>query len=329
LRRPWLLPLVPAYALVSALRWWGVRPKRLGCPVVSVGNLSTGGTGKTPFVIALAGLLKREGVAVDVLSRGYGRRLQGAAWVRADGNAEVYGDEPLLITREAQVMVYVAARRFEAGGLAEGLGNEPVLHLLDDGFQHRQLARAVDIVLVNSEDLGDCLLPAGNLRESPSALRRASVFAVESGDDAAVARLRALGLTQPVWRFRREMAVPEVAVPVVAFCGIARPEQFFAGLEAAGVAIVGRRAFGDHHRFTEGDLQSLERMADRGGAGAVLTTEKDRVRIGDLAVHLGQAPLLTVGLRVVLEDETDISNWLKVRLESERFGSDLWNRDRK
>jgi tetraacyldisaccharide 4'-kinase len=295
--------------------------------VVSVGNLSTGGTGKTPFVIALVQLFKSEGVLVDVLSRGYGRKIQGAAWVNPDGAVDTFGDEPLLIAREAKVHVFVAPRRWDAGRLAEAMGYEPVVHLLDDGFQHRQLARAADIVLVNSEDLADRLLPAGNLREPLSALRRATVFSVPTGDEAAVARLSSLGLTQPVWRFRREMTVPEVDGPVVAFCGIARPEQFFAGLEA-GMEIAGRHAFRDHHRFGEGDLRLLNGLARKVGAVALVTTAKDRVRLGALEAGL-EAPLVTAGLRVVLEDEAGVAAWLKSRLTGERFGAELWSRGSK
>jgi tetraacyldisaccharide 4'-kinase len=314
-----MMPLVPVYAAGAALRAAGFllgaeRVQRLKWPVVSVGNVSAGGTGKTPFTIALAKSLLAEGLHVDVLSRGYGRRSSGAARVDLAGTAEEFGDEPLLIAREAGVPVFVGRRRYEAGLLGEREGPVRGVHLLDDGFQHRQLARDVDIVLVNSEDLADRLLPAGNLREPLSALRRATVFAVQVNDEAAVARLRSLGLTQPVWRFRREMVVPEVPGPVVAFCGIARPEQFFAGIERSGVMIAARRVFRDHHQFRATDLRVLEWMADRNGAQAVLTTEKDRVRIGKLAVHLGGVPLLTVGLRVILEDEAGVAAWLNGRL---------------
>jgi len=318
------MPLVPVYAAGVALRaagfLMGAEPKRrLQWPVISVGNLSAGGTGKTPFTIALAELLIRQGLAVDVLSRGYGRQSSAVARVDPAGTAEEFGDEPLLIAREAGVPVYVGRRRYEAGLLAEGasavLGVQPGVHLLDDGFQHRQLKRDIDIVLVNSEDLADHPLPGGNLREPLSALRRATVFAVPEDDEAAIARLRSLGLTQPVWRFRREMAVPEVAGPVVAFCGIARPEQFFAGIERSGVAIAARRAFRDHHRFQTADLRELAEMVDRSGAQALLTTEKDRVRIGKLAEHLGRAPLLTVGLTVSFEDPVcvvkSVLEWLR------------------
>lgn len=345
MKRLWALPLVPLYAAGSWLRWVGVRPKRLAWPVVSVGSLSAGGAGKTPFVIALAGLLKEWGVAVDVLSRGYGRSDSGAARVDPIGTADAFGDEPLLIAREAQVPAFVGSRRFEAGLMAEaGLRQEhssgpegprisglldagaeapaypalhagqPIaMHLLDDGFQHRQLARDVDVVLLSSEDLEDWLLPAGNRREMLGALRRANVLAVAVGDDAAVTRLRGTGLKQPVWRFRREMVAPAVHGPVVAFCGIARPGQFFTGLERAGVSVVGRRVFGDHHRFSDEDLTGLRELAARMGAVALVTTAKDRVRLGSRAEELG-VPVLVAGLRVVFEDEAGVAAGLLERL---------------
>jgi tetraacyldisaccharide 4'-kinase len=322
-KRPWLLPLTPLYAagamLRSAALRCGLEPvRKLQWPVISVGNLSVGGAGKTPFTIALAQLLVREGMRVDVLSRGYGRQSKAVERVDLDGSAGRFGDEPILIARAAGVPVYVGARRFEAGKLAEQ-DAETGIHLLDDGFQHRQLARQVDIVLVNSEDLRDSLLPAGNLREGLGALRRAHVLAVPAEDDAAMARIRELGLAQPVWRFRREMIVPRVpstqAKPVVAFCGIARPEQFFAGLESAAITIAARHAFRDHHPFRARDIALLRGLVQQTGAGAFLTTEKDRIRLGGLAAELERAaPLYSAGLRVVLEDEAAAAAWLKHRL---------------
>ncbi len=340
---------MPFYALGSRLRWAGVEPERLAWPVVSVGNLSAGGTGKTPFVVALARLLREQGVYVDVLSRGYGRRSRGAAWVNPAGTAEEFGDEPLMMAR-AGIPVFVGARRIEAGRLAEGRGvnagpsaalrsaqddksNEMRIlrfaqddhsafpkftgvHLLDDGFQHRQLYRDVDVVLVNSEDLGDWLLPAGNLREGLGALARATAFAVPVEDEAAMARLRALGLRQPVWQFRREMESPQVDGPVYAFCGIARPGQFFAGLERGGLQLAGRKVFPDHAAYREMDIRVLAQFADRMGARALVTTEKDRARMGELVKHFGEIPLLTVGLRVVLEDEAGAMAFLRRRLLS-------------
>src|SRR5579863_9010335 len=177
LARRLLLPLVPAYLTGIAVREarirLGLEPvRRLRRPVVSVGSLSAGGAGKTPLTIALAKALSAQGFSVDVLSRGYGRSARDAARVLSGGTAEEFGDEPLLIAQATGVPVFVAPQRYDAGLLAEacaederGLPARPALHLLDDGFQHRQLARDVDILLVSRADWHDSLLPAGNLRE--------------------------------------------------------------------------------------------------------------------------------------------------------------------
>jgi tetraacyldisaccharide 4'-kinase len=327
--RKLLLPLVPAYRLALALRELRLgagleRVRRLGWPVVSIGSLSAGGAGKTPLTIALAKALTRRGLRVDVLSRGYGRGSQRPARVNPDGSAEEFGDEPLLIARETGVPVYVAGQRFEAGLLAEAdrcadlrLG----LHLLDDGFQHRQLHRDVDILLMNRQDWHDTLLPAGNLREPLKAARRATVIAIpapgEEPDGAPdlEAALRAWGWEGPVWRLRRRMEVPTVDGPVVAFCGIARPEQFFAGLEVAGLRIAARIAFSDHHRYTARDLDRLAAAARESGGTTLITTEKDQVRLGMLAAALPESlPLKTAGLRVEIENEDEAVEWLVERL---------------
>ena len=175
--RKLLLPLVPAYRLALLLREVALRVKlepvrHLRWPVVSIGNLSTGGAGKTPLTITLAKALERRGLHVDVLTRGYGRRGQRVARVDVGGTAEDFGDEPLLIAREAGVGVYVARQRHDAGLLAEADGCKVDVHLLDDGFQHRQLHRDVDILLLNGHDwLEEGLLP----RLAPAAMPDAAV----------------------------------------------------------------------------------------------------------------------------------------------------------
>ena len=319
MRRPWALPLVPLYAagvvLRSAALQFGLeKVQRLARPVVSVGSISAGGAGKTPFVIALARLMASAGWHVDVLSRGYGRTETAVLRVDPMGSAELFGDEPLLIARGTNVPVFVGARRYDAGMLAEQ--SQAAVHLLDDGFQHRQLARDADIVLVSSQDLDDRLLPAGNLREGLRALKRATVLAVPLEDDAAVGRLRARNLQQPIWRFRREMVVPDIAGPVYAFCGIARPEQFFSGLEQAGMTLAAKKVFRDHYSYQASDVRTLEQFADRlGASGGLVTTAKDWVRMGALGQKLSQTvPVHTVALRTVLEDEDAVARWLEMAL---------------
>jgi tetraacyldisaccharide 4'-kinase len=310
--RPLLAPLTPLYRL--ALGWRELRLRRawetvnrLQHPVVSIGNISTGGAGKTPLAIALAQALARRGMAVDVLSRGYGRRSTAPAQVDPQGSYEAFGDEPLHIARAAHVPVYVARQRFEAGQLAESFSAPPALHLLDDGFQHRQLHRDADIVLVNADNLRDTLLPTGNLREPIAALRRATILAIPADESDAKpdteAALRALGFHQPLWRIRRSMQVPAITGPVIAFCGIARPEQFFTGLAQAGLDLVVRKAYADHHRYTAAELMQLASAALAAGA-TLLTTEKDAMRLASL-LHLLPAAveLKTAGLVSEIADE--------------------------
>jgi tetraacyldisaccharide 4'-kinase len=322
-----LLPLVPAYSLALLLRELrlrlGLEPvRRLKWPIISIGNLSTGGSGKTPLTIALAQALTRRGYAVDVLSRGYGRQSRLADRVRPDGIAEEFGDEPLLMARETGLPVYVAGQRYQAGLLAESGGSADTsraVHLLDDGFQHRQLHRDVNILLLDERDWREGLLPAGNLREPLRAARRATVIAIPAGEPELETALCDWGWQDPVWRLRRTMQVPAVAGPVVAFCGIARPEQFFDGLEASGLKLLARIAFADHHRYSEADLKRLTAAAHAAGATAVVTTEKDRVRLGPLAQAWPESlPLVTAGLRIEIENEDAVVDWLVERLMSAR-----------
>jgi tetraacyldisaccharide 4'-kinase len=319
MNRRWMLPLVPLYA--AGLAWRnrriesGSEPvRRLRWPLVSIGNLSTGGSGKTPLTIALAKALSARGLAVEVLSRGYGRKSRLVARVDPNGTAEEFGDEPLLIAREGRVPVYVAAQRYDAGRLAEADSSAVLgdgVHLLDDGFQHRQLARDADIVLLNGEDWQDRLLPAGNLREPLTAIRRATVLAIPADELEFEAELRTWGWRGSIWRLKRTMDVPRVVGPVMAFCGIARPEQFFAGLESAGMRIAARRTFPDHHRYTHADVERLTASALDAGASALMTTGKDAARLGERAFSSKESlPLKTAGLRIEIEDEGAALDWL-------------------
>ena len=149
-------------------------------PVISVGNVSAGGSGKTPFVILLGELLKARGIRFDVLSRGYGRESRGVRLVDPAGLPREFGDEPLLIARRLQVPVVVGEDRYEAGVFAEAKFGAQ-MHLLDDGFQHRGLHRDFDIVLVTPDDARDRLLPAGRLREPLRNLRRTDAVVLANG----------------------------------------------------------------------------------------------------------------------------------------------------
>ena len=355
-----LVPLIPLYRLALAFRELrllvGLEPvRRLRFPVVSIGNLSTGGAGKTPLTIALAKALKRSGLRVDVLSRGYGRQSLLAARVQPGGSAEEFGDEPLLIAREAKIPVYVAPRRYEAGLLAEtdaetetrldepqtassAPGASPApesasdgspsvarqaaaqpsirhVHLLDDGFQHRQLDRDVEILLLSQQDWKDWLLPAGNLREPRAAIRRASVVALPANQPELEAALCAWGWQGPVWRLHRKMEIPLVNSPVAAFCGIARPEQFFAGLEATGLEIALQLAFPDHFTYTREVLEELLAEAQEKECTAIVTTGKDLVRLGKLtSIFPDSLPLVAASMSIEIENESVALDWLVNRI---------------
>ena len=337
---PFFWPLAWAYAAGVRIknfaydrRWFASR--RLRWPVISVGNLSVGGTGKTPLVLLLANRLQARGWSVDVLSRGYGRSSQKAARVDPLGTPEEFGDEPLLMAHHG-LATYVGSDRYEPGRLAEraGAAGEDLsrrVHLLDDGFQHRKLARTIDIVLLQRQDLNGRLLPAGRLREPLSAVRRADICVLRAEDvdldpelpfrvtrwmqrpdrEAAQARL---------WIVERRTTLPSPATSIgqaVAFCAIGNAHGFFHGLRQAGVDLQASIAFRDHHVYTRKDIERLRSAARSCGAQAFLTTEKDSVRLpAPLRAELEKTgPLLFAGLEIFLREETRCLDTLEKLLQ--------------
>jgi len=297
--------------------------RRLEQPVVSVGNLSAGGSGKTPFVIALGELLQARGIRFDVLSRGYRRKTRGVLVVEPDGNAADFGDEPLLIARRLGVPVIVGESRYAAGRLAEQKF-QPQLHLLDDGFQHRSLARDFDIVLMTEQDFDDRLLPSGRLREPLSSVQRADAIVLPAGlelespsrRDAAGRVSRGALLQMPIWRIERQLVLPNVPAAPVVFCGIARPEQFFVQVRAAGVAPAAEISFRDHHAYDLHDIQGLLNARIERNAGGFLTTEKDAINLAPQQHCL--EPLVVAELKVVLDRPTDVVDAILSRIAKQR-----------
>jgi tetraacyldisaccharide 4'-kinase len=282
-------------------------------PVVSVGNLTVGGTGKTPLVEALVRFLAAEGMRPAVVSRGYGRRGK-AVLVVADGaircaDPDLAGDEPLMLARRlAGTPVVVGTDRVAAAERAAGLGCDVIV--LDDGFQHRRLARDLDVVALRaSEPFGNgrCL-PAGPLREPTAGLGRADAL-VFTGDEPAAERNWG---DKPVLRGRLE-PVEWLTLPagpsrpleflrnksVLAVSGIGHPAAFEKTLADLGLHCVRHLAFRDHHRYSAGDLRRIVEQAEALTAESVVTTEKDAVRFGHR--WIGALPLHALSIRMKIE----------------------------
>jgi tetraacyldisaccharide 4'-kinase len=269
--------------------------RRLRAITISVGNLSVGGSGKTPFVILLGELLKARGISFDILSRGYGRQTKGVAIVQPDGSPRDFGDEPLLMARRLGVPVVVGEDRYQAGITAEKEFSRQ-MHILDDGFQHRGLARDFDIVLVTPDDARDRLLPAGRLRELPSALRRADAVVLTSGANPTAFPVDG----KVVWRVRRGIVPKNTPSKPVAFCGIARPQNFLAQLRTAGIDVAAEAIYRDHHAYVESDVRDLLRLRESSEADGFVTTEKDAINLEGFYSAL--QPLAVVPVKMDLLD---------------------------
>lgn len=279
--------------------------------VISVGNLSAGGAGKTPFVLLLGELLQARGIEFDVLSRGYGRESKGVQLVEPGGLPQEFGDEPLLIARRLQVPVIVGEDRYEAGCFAESRFGAR-LHLLDDGFQHRALARDFDIVLVTPQDAADHLLPSGRLREPLHSLRRADAVVLASGASADVFPLGG----KLVWRVRRGIVPKNVPPRPIVFCGIARPQNLVLQLRTANIEPVAEAFYKDHHAYTEKDVCELLELKKRSEAGGFVTTEKDAVNLGGFLSAL--EPLAVVPVRMELSEAANAVDTMLYKIDERK-----------
>ena len=334
--------LSAAYGQLAQARraWFARRPharRRLPVPVISIGNLSVGGSGKTPAVATLARLLLASGERPAILSRGYARRdpVDGVLVV-SDGRlvfepVERSGDEPQLLARTLPgVPVLVSPDRYLAGMLAHRRFGATAL-LLDDGFQHLELERDIDLLLVRPEDLRDELLPHGRLREPLSAAKAAHAIVVPGsfGEAAPVAAMLGKG---PVFTLDQEFATPRLVRPfgdpvpegafgtsrrLVAVAGIARPERFFKTVETLGWEIAQPMVFRDHHWFTRKDVETIHDTVQMLGAGGVITTEKDAVRLTSLALPHDRA-WTYVPMRAAIEPAHEFKPWFAARLAEAR-----------
>jgi tetraacyldisaccharide 4'-kinase len=320
------------YGAAAAWRrqWYARHPERrrkLERPVVSVGNLRVGGSGKTPIVEHIARVLADAGYKPAILSRGYGRKsTTSSPTVVSDGRqilarVDTAGDEPLMLARALQgtgVSVVVGADRYSSGRLAETrLG--ATVHILDDGFQHLGLARDVDLVVTGEHDLSDEPLPHGRLREPLASATGADAVLVDAGYQYAAERIGRALRVRNAYHITRSLLPPRmvgsgdtVVVPndsrVFAFAGIARPERFFSDLTSAGWNVVGTKAFHDHHRFSAGDVTRIRNAAKKAGAAIVLTTDKDAVRLPEASSIT--MPLASVPLVSTIEPAHEFRAWL-------------------
>jgi len=311
-------------------QWVEHHPERrhhLARPVISVGNLSMGGTGKSPVVAAIAQWLVAHGERPAILSRGYGRAdaVDGVVVV-SDGRRVLEGvarsgDEPLMLARQVPgATVCVSPDRYLAGTLAERqLGC--TVHVLDDGFQHLPLARDLDVLVTTMGEIPKGrVIPMGRLREPMDAAARAQVLVVSDATaGAAATEAWSLGISQSCGALRTLGAPVGIGDPgsgigdpgsgirdpgsgiraldsaVVAVAGIANPSRFSDALRASGTRVVESIAFPDHHRYSRADVDRIAGKVQQAGADAVFTTDKDAVRfeaLGDLPFALYRVPLV-------------------------------------
>ena len=293
-----LAPLGALYGLSVRARQAAARPFRARARVLCVGNLTVGGSGKTPVAMALARMLAERGRRVVFLSRGYGGQLIGPIAVTpGKHSAEDVGDEPLLLAAVAPTVV--AHDRARGAQLADSLGAQVIV--MDDGFQNFQLAKDLSLVVIDAETgFGNGrVIPAGPLREPvEQGLQRAD--AVVAVGDAAFALPAFRG---PVFRAQFRPSAPSQfsGRAVFAMAGIGRPEKLFHTLQAMGAVVVGTKAYPDHHEYTARELESVKKLAS--GAGAiVVTTEKDFVRIAPPF----REGIVSLPVHAVFEDDSRI-----------------------
>lgn len=317
-------------------RWYrdSSRRRTLTQPVVSIGNLRVGGSGKTPIAGFIARLLAESGERPAVLTRGYARRRHGdGVTVVSDGRStcaalDEAGDEPLMLAQALpRIPVLVSDDRYLAGCLAERRFGATV-HILDDGFQHLNLNRDVDLLLVSEEDLQDRPLPAGRLRERLDAAAAADAALVTAGYDSAAERVARTLKIATAFRVTRSIAAPRfitgnhdsVVVPagsrVFAVTAIARPDRFVADLSAVGWEVAGTLTFPDHHQFTRRDIGRIGHAARTAASAIVLTTEKDAVRFQ--RCNLGDLPIASIPLVVGVEPHDAFRDWLLARIHLRR-----------
>ena len=326
------------------------RSKRLPCPVLSIGNIVAGGTGKTPLAIYIAGLLVKMGKRPAVVSRGYKGRFTGPGRIVSDGSrifstAEECGDEPFMMAQRESFPVVVGKKRFDAGSMAvKELGCKAIV--LDDGFQHSALERDMDLVLLDWErPFGNGrLLPAGRLREPvQTAIKRADAIIftrcpegadplkthpdlIDRGGRCPYFTTRHLPFVLNLYPKSNRLSPgrgetaysPTVLADLgdkraVLFSGLAKNQSFYRSMKAVGVKIVSHLEFSDHYRYKEADIKKVNQAAADQDADLIITTEKDWSKLG--RIKRWQADLAVIGIDIVFDDPQGFQAFLETRFQ--------------
>lgn len=299
----------------------------LGARTISIGNLTTGGTGKTPLVIKCAEILAGRGKRVCILTRGYGRKSKGRVIV-SNGrevltDAAEAGDEPIEMANRLlkKTVVIADADRIAAAAWAKDEFGISVF-LLDDAFQHRQAARDVNLLCIDATDPfgGGKLLPAGRLREPVDAISRADAVVITRADSGSVKSIKAeiakFAPAIPVFEARAKISRLRELNPTTsrsasiahkkgfAFCGIGNSQNFFDQLRRDNYDLAGEMPFRDHHKYTSSDIKKLEGSADKAGASYFLTTAKDAVKLGGLPFT---KPVFIVEITFAIDREAEFA----------------------
>jgi tetraacyldisaccharide 4'-kinase len=338
-----LAPFSLIYGAVTHLRARAYRkgilkPRRLDGTVISVGNLTVGGTGKTPMVLWIAERLASEGKSVGVLTRGYRGRPRAARETSPSARSASTSDEVrMLQSRLGDRAAFGVGPDRHANGV--GLANRGVnWFVLDDGFQHLQLARDLDIVLIDATNPfgGGRLLPAGRLREPRSALARADIVVITRSNHAPAVEAAVRRETDAsIYYARPKLEVirsftdgqlagnvtPSALGPLFAFCAIGNPQAFAADLRAWGLEIIGHRFFPDHHRFTDADDEEILREAKAANAAGLICTEKDLYNLH--AIHYGKMPIFFCAISMHIDRDDEFWSEVLATAKSRAEASDL------
>jgi tetraacyldisaccharide 4'-kinase len=294
------------------------RQKKLPVSVISIGNITSGGTGKTPATIAMANEAVRRGLNPCILTRGYGGNLKSTCVVNPGMNAWDVGDEPLLMASKMGEVPVVRDPDRHRGGIyaLEGLEPRPDVFFLDDGFQHRKLHRDVDILLINARNPFDNgrLLPMGLLREPLGQMKRADFIVITKSDEKdkgeLIKQIRSNNSAAPVFRAEHMPAYVQASSgerfpvdwlagrKVMAFCGIAEPGYFTDILRQKGAQVVGYREYRDHFSYGRKHLYMILQEAKKCGAEWLITTEKDIMRLKEFDLPDN---LLSLGIEFEIE----------------------------